>query len=114
MVKELTNQKITPIVIGEGAKIISQYPSRGTTVMSGDKVILLTNDANKKMIDLTGWSSGDAIHLFTLLGIAYETEGHGYITNQSIKPGTVITGKETIKIILNDKYVEEQDSKKET
>lgn len=114
VVKELTNQKITPIVIGEGAKIISQYPSRGTTVMSGDKVILLTNDANKKMIDLTGWSSGDAIHLFTLLGIAYETEGHGYITNQSIKPGTVITGKETIKIILNDKYVEEQDSKKET
>lgn len=114
VVKELTNQKITPIVIGEGAKIISQYPSRGTTVMSGDKVILLTNDANKKMIDLTGWSSGDAIHLFTLLGIAYETEGHGYITNQSIKPGTVITGKETIKITLNDKYVEEQDSKKET
>lgn len=114
VVKELTNQKITPIVIGEGTKIISQYPSRGTTVMSGDKVILLTNDANKKMIDLTGWSSGDAIHLFTLLGIAYETEGHGYITNQSIKPGTVITGKETIKITLNDKYVEEQDSKKET
>lgn len=114
VVKELTNQKITPIVIGEGAKIISQYPSRGTTVMSGDKVILLTNDANKKMIDLTGWSSGDAIHLFTLLGIAYETEGHGYITNQSIKPGTVITGKEMIKITLNDKYVEEQDSKKET
>lgn len=114
VVKELTNQKIAPIVIGDGEKIISQYPNRGTTVMSGDKVILLTNDVNKKMIDLTNWSSGDAIHLFELLGITYETEGHGYITEQSIKPGTVITGKETIKIKLKDKYVVNQDTKKET
>lgn len=104
VIKELNSQNIHPIVIGNGEKIISQYPQRSTTVMSGDKVILLTNDEEKTLPDLTGWSSKDAIHLFNLLGLDYELEGHGFVENQSIKAGTKVTGKEKIKLTLKDKY----------
>lgn len=109
VIKDLNHQKINPIVIGNGTKIIKQYPSRGATVMSGDKVILVTNDENKILPDMSGWSSGDAIHLFDLLDMEYEIEGHGYVTSQSISAGTIIHGKEKIKITLVDKYhIEEQ------
>lgn len=114
VVKELNSQNIHPIIIGNGSKIVSQYPSRGTTVMSGDKVILVTNDENRTLPDLTGWSSGDAVHLFDLLGLDYELEGHGYVINQSIKAGTKITGQEKIKITLKDKFDIDQTTQEET
>ena len=101
---ELKKQNITPVVIGNGDKIIKQYPAKGTTVMTGDKVLLITNDANKKMPNLANWSSGDAMQLCSLLGIKVETEGHGYVTQQSIAAGTSIHGGETIKLTLKEKY----------
>lgn len=104
VVKDLQSQNITPIVIGNGSKIISQYPSKSTLVMSGDKVLLLTNDEVVTLPDMTGWSRGDIVHLCDLLGIKYEFEGHGYATSQSIQSGTKISGNETIKVTLVEKF----------
>lgn len=104
VIKQLNNQKINPVIIGNGDKIISQYPASGNKVIAGDKVILITNDDARTIPDLTGWASGDAIELFNLLKIDYETEGHGYVISQSIEAGTQITGKEKIKIVLKDRY----------
>lgn len=114
VVKELKQQNITPIIIGNGTKIISQYPSSKSKVMSLDKVILITNDENRLLPDIKGWSSADAIHLFNLLDLNYEIEGHGYVESQSIKPNTRITGNEKIKIKLKDKYdIDSSKTKKE-
>ena len=40
---KLKNEKMNPIVIGEGNKIINQFPSKGTTLNLNNKVFLLTN-----------------------------------------------------------------------
>lgn len=101
---DLQKQNIKPIVLGTKDTIINQYPQKGTTVMSGDKVLLLTNDEEIAIPNLTGWSRGDVIHLCQLLNLKYEFEGHGYVTNQSIKAGTKLTGKETIKFTLKEKF----------
>ena len=85
------------VVLGNGNKIIDQYPKKATLV-TNDKIFLLTNDKNIKMPDLKGYSRIEAISILNLLDIDYEIEGYGYVTEQSIKAGSDITNK--IKLIL--------------
>ena len=104
VIKDLQTQNITPVIIGNGSKIIRQYPEKSSLVMTGDKVMLLTNDENVTLPNLNGWSRGDVAHLCDLLNIKVEFEGHGYATSQSIQEGTKIAGTETLKITLQEKY----------
>ena len=46
--KLLENSKVVPVIIGDGDKIINQFPSQGETVLSYDKVILVTNKGQIK------------------------------------------------------------------
>ena len=85
------------VVLGNGNKIIDQYP-KNTTLVTNDKIFLLTNDKNIKMPDLKGYSRIEAISILSLLDVDYEIEGYGYVTEQSIKAGSDITDK--IKLIL--------------
>lgn len=95
---------INVILLGNGDKIINQYPNKGTTLISRDKVILMTNDSNVKMPNIIGWSRQDAIALFKLLDIKYSLEGYGFVTSQSIKAGDVINKDNEISITLGSKY----------
>ena len=85
------------IVLGNGNKIIDQYP-KNTTLVTNDKIFLLTNDQKIKMPKLIGYSRIEAISLLNLLDVDYEIEGYGFVTEQSIKQGEDIKGK--LKIIL--------------
>lgn len=103
-VSALTAKNISVVKIGNGDKIISQYPASGTSVLSYDKVMLITNDTNKNMPSLVGWSKKDATNILKLLGVKYEMSGTGYVTSQDISEGTTITSNMTIKLTLADKY----------
>lgn len=99
-VKNLLNQNnIQTVVIGSGDKVIAQYPNKGETVLSYDKVFLITNKDQGKMPDITGYSRSDVIYLMKTLGYKYELEGYGHVIEQSIKPGEDV-GENTIKIKL--------------
>lgn len=104
VVAELTALKIKPIVIGQGDRIIKQSPDAGSTILSSDKIILITNDSNLVMPSVKGWSRTEALNLFNLLNLKYDLSGYGYVTSQSIATGTKLTGKETIKLELSKKY----------
>lgn len=95
---------ITPIIIGNGDKVIKQYPLKGTRVLSYDKVFLMTNDTNKTIPNLIGWSKKDVKTILDMLGVNYTLEGYGYVTSQSIEAGVSVTGNETITLIFSDKY----------
>ena len=102
-VKSIMDQNnIKTTIIGSGDKIIDQYPSKGETVLSYDRVFLITNGDQGKMPDLTGYSRSEAIYLMKTLGYDYEIEGYGYVTNQSLKPGETV-GNNKIKITLKGK-----------
>ena len=100
--KIMDENHINTTIIGNGDKIINQYPNKGETVLSYDRVFLITNGDQGKMPDLLGYSRSDAIYLMKTLGYDYELEGYGYVTAQSIKAGELV-GDNTVKITLNEK-----------
>ena len=100
--KLLNSYNIKTTIIGNGDKIINQYPNKGETVLSYDHVFLITNGDQGKMPNLIGYSRSDAIYLMKTLGYKYELEGYGYVTAQSIKEGEIV-GDNTVKITLQEK-----------
>ena len=100
--KIMDENHINTTIIGNGDKIINQYPNKGETVLSYDRVFLITNGDQGKMPNLIGYSRSDAIYLMKTLGYDYELEGYGYVTAQSIKAGELV-GDNKVKITLNEK-----------
>ncbi len=106
---ELTSNGVVPVIIGDGDKVISQYPEKGETVLSYDKVFLITNGGENKMPDLKGYSRSEVIYLMKALGYKYELEGYGYVSEQSVSAGSDVSGA-TVKIKLSEKYDEISDN----
>lgn len=100
---------INPIVIGEGSKVINQYPNKGIVVTSKDLVIIVTNDQNGiKLPDFTGCSLNQVKTILSYLNIKYEIEGNGYVYQQSLPKDTPITDDLTLSLYLHEYYVEEK------
>ena len=102
----LQNKGLNLIIIGDGNKIISQYPSKNTKLTKGDNMILLTNNYDKKMLNLIGLSYKEAKIILEYMGINYTIEGNGYVYEQSIAEGTIINEEDTLVIKLKNKYEE--------
>lgn len=92
------------VMIGDGNKVIGQYPSKGATLLSKDKVFLLTNSSNWVMPDMTGWSRIDVIHYLTLLGIEYQFDGYGYVIGQSLGANEKLDRGMKLTFTLQEKY----------
>lgn len=101
--KELSSNNIKPITIGNGLKIINQYPKAKTKVVSYDKVFLLTNDKKITMPNLIGYSKTDALALCDMLSITCEMTGYGNVVSQSIKEATELKKGSKLVIKLEDK-----------
>ncbi len=102
-IKKIFNDKsIKVITIGEGNKIIDQYPKLSTKLYKGDTLILLTNNYNHQMISLIGLSRKEVINILELMNVDYVIEGNGYVYWQNIQDGEKINDKVIIK--LQEKY----------
>ena len=94
---------ITYEVIGTGNKIVNQYPKKNTIV--NGKVFLLTNDDNKNVPNMVGYSRKDAINLCKILNVEYTIEGNGYVSEYSVELDETQKVKK-INLKLSDKYQE--------
>ncbi len=110
--KDLTSQGYKVILVGEGDKIIKQYPNKDSEVTTKDKIFLITN-GEIKMPDLKGYSLGDAKTLLNLLDIKVKYTGNGYVKEQSIAKDTVITDQKEITLVLVDNLPKVEDNEKE-
>lgn len=88
--EELKNKKINIITIGNGKYIINQYPLKNKTLLSGEKLFLLTNDKEIKMENLKEWSLSEVKTYCNLIGLNLEYSGYGYVINQSIEENTIL------------------------
>lgn len=88
--EELKNKKINIITIGNGKYIINQYPLKNKTLLSGEKLFLLTNDKEIKMENLKGWSLSEVKTYCNLIGLKLEYNGYGYVINQSIEKNAIL------------------------
>ena len=90
------------ILIGDGDKIIRQYPLKDAKVISNDKIFLLTNSTNFIMPNIVGWSRYDVMKLCEFINIDYSFDGYGYVVSQSIKEGTKIEENSKLDVLLGN------------
>ncbi|MDN6640247.1 MAG: penicillin-binding protein [Tetragenococcus sp.] len=83
---DVQKQGLTPIVIGDGDKVVEQSVDNGERLMSSEKLMLLTDDQNPMMPDVSGWSKADLVKLGDLLDVEVEFDGEGYCVEQSVEP----------------------------
>jgi penicillin-binding protein 2B len=96
--KNLESYNLDIEIIGDGDKIINQYPSSGTTLLEHDRLILLTNSTNITMPDITSWSKRDVNVLADMLNLDLETEGDGYVLEYSISDADKIENGMVLKV----------------
>ena len=102
----LAKEKINVVVLGDGDKVIKQYPEAGSNITRLDKVFLLTNGTSFKMPNIIGYSSKEVYTLVSFLDIKYKIDGVGYVTKQSIKQGTKLNKDSNLVVTLEAKYKE--------
>ena len=101
----LTEMGVTPYVLGNGTKVVSQYPAEGTTITNKEKVFLVTNDDTTiAMPNITGWSLKEVKTFANLLKIPLTVTGNGYVTSQSIPEGTILNQDSMLTITLEVKF----------
>ena len=93
---------------GSGEIVTNTQPYPGYTVKEGSKITIYTGDAvdNNKvsMPDLTGLSVTSAKDVLDDLAIKYSLEGDGFVIDQSIPAGEVITTGSNVRLTLSDDY----------
>lgn len=112
---KLEEKKLKPIIIGNGDKIIDQYPKKGEILNENDKVFLVTNDKIYHYPNMNGWSRSDVVNFGTLFDLYVKFDGYGYVINSSVNDKTEIKKGETLAIDLKAKYtlLEEDKNDKE-
>lgn len=95
--KELNLQVIR---LGSGKYVINQYPEKGKTVLSGNKVFLVSNDSSYTMPDIMGWSGSEVITLCKMLNIRYTHTGYGKVVAFNLEVGSVITDEVRLEVTL--------------
>lgn len=95
---------ITPIIVGDGTKIIDQFPKKNTEMIFGDKLYLLTNGTNYIMPNVIGWTTNEIKNYCSFINLKCEYEGYGYVYETSLAAGSTINLKDTISIKLNNKF----------
>ncbi len=101
--EELEKKGTTAIILGDGEKVIEQYPESGAVITPNEKVFLLTN-GSIPFPNIIGWSKKEVNALCKLLGIPVISTGAGYVVEQSIPPGTPSTEMENVTIVFKEKY----------
>lgn len=107
------------VKMGDGKRVIDQYPSKGTSSIKGSKVFLLTNSVDVLMPSMTGWTTNEVGSYCNLLGTKYNISGYGRVISQSIKEGTKLDSASIIDFTLSkgdeegDKQIGEDGEDKE-
>ncbi len=110
---EINNSGLKAIILGDGDKVVKQYPKKNTELIKSSKVFILTNSKEIKMPNITGFTRTDLINIANILGIKYKISGKGSIITTNLAEGTIINKDTTLEIKLTEKEVQNEE-KKET
>lgn len=88
--EELKEKGLNVITLGDGNKIIKQYPLAKFNLVKGDKIFLLTSSDEIMMPDITGYSKIEVKILADMLKLDLKINGNGYCVSQSIKKDEII------------------------
>lgn len=94
------------IIIGNGNKIIDQYPKVNVKVSATEKVYLVTNGDEITIPNMTNWSRRELDIFTALANIEYKYEGTGYIYEQNIADD-VLKKEDILEVKLKSKIKKE-------
>ena len=94
------------IIIGNGNKIIDQYPKVNVKVSAIEKVYLVTNGDEITIPNMTNWSRRELDIFTALANIEYKYEGTGYIYEQNIVD-EVLKKEDILEVKLKSKIKKE-------
>ena len=100
-VKEKT-KNVKTLIIGDGNKVINQYPSKDSVLSSNETLILLTNSDTYKLPSLKGYSKQEVSQVCNMLEIKCTFKGYGYVTSQSIDNKEIKKGNK-VEFVLKQK-----------
>lgn len=109
--KDIIDDGIDAIVVGNGSKIINQYPSTGSKLNVGSKIFLLTNGSEYIMPDISGWSRSEVETFSKMINLDVMFEGYGYVVKYSISKDEKIDLSKSLSVVLEKKYKEEVEAK---
>jgi len=92
--------KLPLTIIGNGERIINQYPEVNHTILNSQRMFVLTDGSEITMPDMTGWSRKDVTTFWLLSNKAVFIEGSGLVSSQNIAPGTILTDQSELSVIL--------------
>ncbi|MBE6158733.1 MAG: penicillin-binding protein [Firmicutes bacterium] len=99
--EKLKQMGLNPIILGDGKYIINIYPKKGTKVIKGTKIFMITSNNNIAMPDITNWSESEVKTFASLVGIECNINGYGKVVSQSIEKNTIIDSTSVLNVELN-------------
>ena len=99
-VSELSSRYLNVIAISNGKNIIKQFPPKGSTILSGNKVFLVSDGNEITLPDFTGWSGSEVETYCSLANIKLVKTGYGNAVGQSIPAGTVMSSDMVLEVTL--------------
>nr|WP_217586224.1 penicillin-binding protein [Lentibacillus saliphilus] len=84
----ITDKGLEAVFVGNGKTVKGVNITKGTLVMPGQRLILLTDIP--EMPDIIGWSKRDVLQLAELMELEVEIKGNGYVHKQSVSEGDQI------------------------
>ncbi len=88
------------IIIGDGDKIIKQYPANELLINNKDKIFLVTNNKNIIMPNMNKWSKRDVMNFCNLISLKCTINGYGYVIDQSLNINNIINEESELIIDL--------------
>ncbi len=99
-IQTLDDLGVETYFIGTGDRVIDQYPSAGSSVVTLQKVFLLTDVGGFYMPDMTGWTRKEVVGFWEVSGVAFKLSGNGKVVYQSVPANSYITKDTEIEVEL--------------
>lgn len=114
--KLLKETGLKPVVVGNGEKIVSQLPEAGVNTLEGERILLRTSGDEIIVPDMMDWSFRDTMKFAKIAELNLNKAGNGFVTKQSIKPGTTVSSGEYLIVELTTplQEAETEESDKES
>lgn len=97
--QELVNLGLTPVVIGEGGKVIEQFPTKDVPLNKGSHVLLKTEGVSR-LPNFDRWSKKMVFAYQKMSGLTIKITGDGFVVDQNLSEGTEVTPLEPILLQL--------------
>lgn len=99
--QQLQPYHVDTIVLGNGNTVIDQFPKSTSTVMTNQKVFLLTDYNGFSMPNMIGWTRKDVVGFWDVSGLGMKITGYGTVSNQSVPAGTYVNKGDEIEVTLD-------------